>query len=42
MLSEGIEVVTGFVANADIANTEIAKIEKRIFFIVVMFIDCLC
>ena len=40
MLSEGIEVVTGFVANADNVNAEIAKIEKRIFFIVVMFIDC--
>jgi hypothetical protein len=40
MLSEGIEVVTGFVAKADTAKAEIAKIEKRIFFIVVMFIDC--
>jgi hypothetical protein len=36
MLREGIEVVTGFVANVDTAKAEIAKIEKRIFFIVVI------
>jgi hypothetical protein len=36
MLREGIEVVTGFVAIAETAKAEIAKIEKRIFFIVVI------
>ena len=37
MLSEGIEVVTGLVAIADTVKVEIARIEKMIFFIVVMF-----
>jgi hypothetical protein len=35
MLRDGIAVVTGLVANAEMAAKENVKIEKRIFFIVV-------
>jgi hypothetical protein len=34
MLSDGMAVITGFVANTDNENAENVRIEKRIFFIV--------